>query len=119
MPGLHDVYNTKLKKIVSVKHNIVTGTTQRYILLEKDMFGKNKPCTDFYVTSGHVLVINGVEIKARDIPNAKRVKVKPEMVYLICTEDRQPINHNGLCVHGTKNNGINMLMVKKLYDMII
>ena len=57
-----------------------------------------QPNEDFYVTSGHIIVYNGVKTKARNIPGAKRVKVKPQSVYSICTENRQPILINNLDV---------------------
>lgn len=101
----HEVYSTNSQKFVPVKYNITTGPTERYILIKKDSIGKNQPIEDFYVTSGHIIVINGIKIKARDIPNAKRVKVSPEKVYSICVEKQQPILVNGLDVMawGEKN----------------
>ena len=94
----HEVYDTKNKKYIPIKYNIISGLTERFMLIKKDALGKNKPTADFYVTSGHVLLINGKEIKARDIQCAKRVKVESEKVYSICTENSQPILVNGLDV---------------------
>ena len=95
---IHEVYSTKNKKFVPVKYNILSGVTNRFMLIKKDSLGENQPSEDFYVTSGHILVINGKEIKARRVPGAKRIKVKSEKVYSICVENRQPILVNGLDV---------------------
>ena len=67
-------------------------------MIKKDSIGENQPSSDFYVTGGHVIVINGKETKARRIPNAKKVKVRSQKVYSICIEERQPILVNNLDV---------------------
>ena len=43
-------------------------------------------------------MINKKEIKARDIPQAKRINVTPQKVYSICTDKKCPIMINGLNV---------------------
>lgn len=43
-------------------------------------------------------MLNGKEIKPRNIPNAKRIRKTPEKIYSICTEERIPIIINGLDV---------------------
>jgi len=96
--GIHQVYDINSKEFVPVKCNITTGLTKRYMKLEKGCLGENQPSEDFYVTSGHKIIINGVETKAGRIPEAKRAKVKPETVYSICTEKRIPILINNLYV---------------------
>lgn len=53
---------------------------------------------DFYVTSGHRIMINGKEVKARDILQGKKVNIIPQKIYTICTEKRIPIKINGLDV---------------------
>ncbi|XWV24734.1 putative ORFan [Tupanvirus deep ocean] len=95
---IHEVYSINDKKFVPVIHNIVTGPVEKYILIEKNLLDDNKPTEDFYVTGGHVIIVNGTEIKARDIPNVKKIKVKPESVYSICLSERKPILINGLAV---------------------
>ncbi|XWV25463.1 hypothetical protein QJ856_gp0297 [Tupanvirus deep ocean] len=96
--NLHEVYSVNDDKFIPVKLNIVTGPTDRYRLIKKDSLGENQPSQDFYVTAGHKIVIDGIETKARDIPQAKRVKVEPEMVYSICTDKHEPILVNNLPV---------------------
>ena len=68
------------------------------MIIAKDSFGENKPSDDFYVTSGHKIIIDGKEIKAGKIPQARRIKVDPENVYSIVTETRLPILVNNLVV---------------------
>ena len=94
----HEVFSIRENQFVPIKLNIVTGPTTRYMKIKKNALGVNQPNVNFYVTSGHKIVINGVEIKAKNIPQAKRIRVKPEYVYSICIEKRGPIVVNGLQV---------------------
>lgn len=96
--GKHEVFDVEKQAFVPVIHNAITGPTKRYRLIKKDLLGESKPSEDFYVTSGHKIVVNGHEIKARDIPGATRSKTAPEKVYTICVQDRCPILVNGLDV---------------------
>ncbi|XWV24567.1 hypothetical protein QJ856_gp1224 [Tupanvirus deep ocean] len=96
---VHEVFDTANKIFVPVKLNIISGTTKKFRKIKKNSLGENQPSEDFYVTSGHVLVINGKEVKARNIPQAKKIrKKKKEKLYSICTEKRVPIVVNGLDV---------------------
>ena len=96
--GTHLVFNTVDKTFIPVELNIVTGTINRFMLIKRNALGKNKPSRDFYVTSGHRIIINGVETKAGNIPQAVRIKVEPQKVYSICTKQKCPIIVNNLCV---------------------
>lgn len=96
--GVHYVYDIKREKFVAVKHNIVTGPTTRYMKIAKNLLGENQPVVDFFVTAGHKLVVDDKIIKAKNIPGAQRVKVEPEPVYSICTENKTVIMVNGLKV---------------------
>ena len=96
--GEHDVYNVNENKFVPVVHSIIASTTTRYMLIKKNLLGPDKPFEDFYVTTGHKIVINGVEKKAKDIEGAIKVKVPAEKIYTICVENRAPILINGLNV---------------------
>ena len=92
----YEVYDVQKKAFVPIKYNIVTGPTNRYMLIVKDAFALDQPNEDFYITSGHKIVINGVPMKARHIPQAKRIKVSAEKVYSICTQRATTIMINGL-----------------------
>jgi len=94
----HEVFDTVNQIFIPIKLNIVAGLTTRYVKIKKNSLGENMPNADFYVTSGHKIIINGFEIKAKYIPNTKRIKVKPENIYSICTENRTSIKVNGLNV---------------------
>lgn len=96
--GVHYVYDIKREKFVAVKHNIVTGPTTRYMKIAKNLLGENQPVVDFFVTAGHKLVVDDKIVKAKNIPGALRVKVEPEPVYSICTENKTVIMVNGLKV---------------------
>lgn len=99
---LHHVFCISENQFIPVKYNIVTGNINRFIKIEKDALGENKPSETFYVTTGHKLLIDGKEIKSKKIPQGKRIKVKPQKVYSIVTEKRVPILVNNLAVmtHG-------------------
>lgn len=92
----YDVYSISQNKFVPIRSNVVTGTVNRLIKIDADSLGKDQPILDFNITSGHRLVVNGLEIKARHLPQAKRIKVKPQYVYSICTDKRCTIWVNGL-----------------------
>lgn len=83
--GIHLVFDVNKKLFVPVKLNIVTGNTERFMKINKDSVAENQPNQNFYVTSGHRIMIDGVKVKARYITQAKRVKVPPQKVYSICT----------------------------------
>jgi len=94
----HEVFSVGDHKFIPVIYNIVTGPVNRFKLIKKDAIGINQPDHDFYVTTGHKIVINGIETKAKNIPQAKTVKIKPQEVYSICCEKHQPILINNLPV---------------------
>lgn len=95
----YHVYSVNQKKYIPILHNVLTGPTARYYVIKKDSLGENKPSKDFYITSGHVIVLNNVEIKARNVPDAELVRSDPpDVVYTICTENREPIEINNLSV---------------------
>jgi hypothetical protein len=96
LSDVHEVYSSDTQKFVPVIYNIVAGMTNRYMLIKKDSIAINQPFKDFYITSEHQILINGIEVKAKHVLQAKRVKVKLESLYSICTKNREPILINGL-----------------------
>ena len=96
--GKHEAFDTISKKFVPILKNPITGPTVRYMKIEKNLFGEGKPFKNFYVTSGHRLLVNGEEMRASEIPGAKRVRVEPENVYSLCVPKRTAISINGLDV---------------------
>ncbi len=99
LSDVHEVFSTETNEFVPVKFNIVTGPIKQYRCIKKNALGPNQPSEDFYITSGHKIMYNGVPTKVRNIPCAKRYRLKkPEMVYSICTQERQPILVNNIPV---------------------
>lgn len=96
---LHEVYDIINQEFVPVKFNIITRKTTRFMLIKAHTLEVNQPFEDFYVTSGHKLLINVERVKARHVKGAVRVKVNPpETLYSICTPEATVILVNGLSV---------------------
>lgn len=96
--GIHEVYDITNKKFISVKHNIIANPTNRFMVIKQNSLGENLPNQDLFITSGHRILYKGEIVKARNIPGAKRIRVKPTTVYSICTNDKTVIRINGLDV---------------------
>lgn len=96
---IHEVYDIIKHEFVPVKFNIIARKTTRFMLIKAHLIGHNQPFEDFYVTSGHKLLIKDEKIKARYVKGAIRVKVNPpEILYSICTAKAAVILVNGLGV---------------------
>lgn len=98
LANVHLVYDVKDNIFVPIVYNIVTGPINRFIKIKKDALGVDQPNKDFYVTSGHKIMIDGKAIKTKHIKQGKRVKVKAQKIYSICTEKQIAIKVNGLSV---------------------
>ena len=96
--GTHEVYNTITNCFVPIKLNVVTGLVNRFGLIKKNAFGKKQPSQDLYIGAGHKLMIDDKEIKVKNIPFTGKVKVTPQDVYLVCTNQKCSIMANGLNV---------------------
>jgi hypothetical protein len=94
--GEYLVFSTTHHEYVKLLHNVITGPSNRFCLIKQDSLGLGLPFNDFYVTSGHRIVHNGVEFKARNLPNVIKVKIPSENLYTFVTEERQTILINGL-----------------------
>ena len=98
LADIHQVYSINDQKFIPVKYNIVSGPNTAFMLIQKNALGENQPSEDFYITGGHPIIIDGIEIEAQKIPQATQVDMSPALVYTICTEKREPIMINGLAV---------------------
>lgn len=96
-PEKHQVFDVAGNVFIPVVKNLKTGPTKRYALLEKDCINPGLPNRDFRITKGHYVFVEGEEIKAGHLPQAKIIKApEREYVYTICTEQRTIIQVNGL-----------------------
>ncbi len=95
-PDIHEVYSADNQKFIPIMCNIVAGITNKLLLIRKNIIAENLPSDDLYIASKHHVFINGIEIFAKNILHAKNTKVKPEMLYTICTQKREAIIINGL-----------------------
>lgn len=96
--SIHQVFNTQIQEFVPIKLNVVNGPTKRFIKISKDLIAENKPNMDFYVTSGHDLLINGDVIKPTKIIGSIVSKVESQNVYSIVCDEKIPIQINNLDV---------------------
>lgn len=96
--NLYEVFNTVENKFVPMVYNIVSGPARKYKLIKKNAFGENCPNADLKITSGHKIIYQNREIKVGKIKGLKTIKVKPELVYSICTIDGCPILVNNVQV---------------------
>jgi len=94
----HEVFSITKNQFIPIKQNIVSGPTSNIRIIKKNELGEDKPNNDLYITPGHKIVIDGIAIKVRNIPQAKRVKKRTEMVYSICVDENEPILINNLSV---------------------
>ena len=96
---IHEVFSTKRNTFVPIKLNIISGPTRNLRCIKKNALGENKPNEDFYVTPGHVIMIEGEFKKVRDIPQAEKYRPKdPELVYSLCIDKSETILVNNLSV---------------------
>lgn len=94
----HMVFNAKENIFVPIIYNIVSDPIGKFILIEKDSIEPNVPHTDLYITPGHMIYLNGKEVKARNVSQGKRINTEPQTIYSICTRKRCPILVNGMGV---------------------
>jgi hypothetical protein len=97
-PEKYLVYSTTQQKFVEIKNNCISGQTDKFILIKKDLFGENKPSEDFYVTPTHPILVNNCEIKAKNIIGAQKVTLEKQHVYSLVTENREALAINNIDV---------------------
>ncbi len=95
---MHQVFDVISQSFIPVKYNIVNGPVTRFRKIPKNSIAENIPSEDLYITSGHKVMINGIIMKARDVPQAHRVKTKPQKIYSICTKNEAVILVNNMFV---------------------
>ena len=111
--GVHEVFDTVNKKFIPIIHNTVTDGATRIVLFKKNSLGPNKPNQDFKITSGHMMLVDGKSVKARDVKGGKKMTVKPQKVYSIVTKTWTPIKINNLDVYTWSEHKWHALMKKK------
>lgn len=73
----HLVYEETSSSFLPIVHNAVFSPTTRFIRIG-----------EVYLTAGHKVVIDGVEIKAKDVPGRTRVNTQPYAVFTLILEKR-------------------------------
>jgi hypothetical protein len=112
---VNDMINNTFIPFVSC---IITINTNRIYKIPKDFFEIDKPNYDLLISGGHKIFINGNDIKVKNIPNIKKVKIKKQPLYYICTgtENRNTININNIPLLTWSRD--EWLLKKKQYQMI-
>lgn len=94
----HYVYSSTQQKFVPIKINCISGMTNKFILIKKDLFEKNKPSENLYITPSHPILCKNIEIKAKNIIGAEKVILNNQMVYTLVTENRDALLINNIDV---------------------
>jgi len=75
-------------------------TRDDFVLIGKDALGTNIPKHDTMLTTGHPVVINGIEVDCHDLINGSTIRPvvldMPVHVYNLCTADRVGFVAHGL-----------------------
>lgn len=100
----HFVYSSVRQEYVPIIHNAIAGITDRIKFIAKDSIEKDQPNDDLKITSGHVIIYKGQEVKVRDIKEAVTKKIEPQYLYTIVIDKREPIKVNGLDVMAYSQN---------------
>ena len=111
--GIHEVFDTSNKKFIPVRHNVVSKGPNRIMVIQPNAISQGKPKYKLEITDGHKILINGQEIKARRVKQAKRIKKKIDKIYTICTDEQVPIWINGLDVFTWKTSEWNRYARKR------
>jgi hypothetical protein len=97
-PEKYLVYSTTQQKFVGLKKNCISGSTDNFILIKKDLFGENKPSEDFYVTPTHPILYKNCEIYAKKIVGCEKVRLEKQLVYSLVTDNREALAINNIDV---------------------
>jgi hypothetical protein len=97
-PKKYLVYSTSQKQFVPVKVNCISGSTDKFILIQKDLLGENKPSEDFYVTPTHPILDKKCEVEAKNLIGAKKVTLEKQLVYSLVTDNREALAINNIDV---------------------
>jgi hypothetical protein len=97
IPGIYSVINNK-NDVVPILKNIVSGPEKRFVSFKRDLFGLNIPHQELLLTRGHGVLIDGKEIKARNVPGGITIKIGTRKVYSLVCENTEYIYANGMLV---------------------
>lgn len=103
----HQVYSLKKNSYVPIKEIVTSGPYHRFYKIPKDSIEKDSPNEDLYLTSGHKILYNNCETKARDLPISKLTRIAPEKVYTIVTGESEPLLINNAPVFSHLVNNTN------------
>jgi hypothetical protein len=92
-PAKYEVINIHGESI-PISKNIVSGPVKRLREIPANAFGDGIPSDTLLLTSGHKLLVDDVEIKARHLSLAKKKTVEPTLVYSLVCPTRQYIYAN-------------------------
>lgn len=109
-PLKHLLFSDTAKMYVKFSRNAKCSMTDTFILIPKDAINPNEPHTDFLITPGHKVKVNGVTMKAKQVPGAKKVKVEPEPVYTFISHYEDTVIVNGMKVKTWSNYSWNKLV---------
>lgn len=97
--GKHQVYDMVSKKFIDVVNNARVQGVEVVYEIPPNHFGENVPAESLFITSGHLISLDGKPTKMRDVPGAIRRKIARTDVYSIVCKVWTPIDISGVGVY--------------------
>jgi hypothetical protein len=112
-PQKYLVFSTTQQKFVPIKINCISGETNKFILIKKNLLGENKPSEDFYITPTHPILLKNMELEAKKIEGGIKVDLKKQLVYTLVTDNREALAINNLDIISWEYNNFMKKYKKK------
>lgn len=87
----HLVWSAISHQFVPIVYNIISGMSTQFVKVKQNSVALEVPNMDLHLTSGHVVWINGIYLKAADIPGCVPVTLTAQKIYTICTDHKNII----------------------------
>lgn len=97
--GQHQVYDMVNEKFIDVVNNARVQGVEVVYEIPPHHFAENVPAESLFITSGHLVSVDGKPTKMRDIPGAIKHKIPRSDVYSIICNVWTPIDMSGVGVY--------------------
>lgn len=106
-----------------VEKNLCSGTTKKYVRIQRNALGKEQPSANLLIARGHPLLLNGKEVPCEELIDGHMIDEveleQPARLFTLCTEGRGFVEMQGLLVgtwshasleNFTKNDGLGTML---------